>query len=336
MKYCPGGDLRSLLDAIGPFEEDESKLYMAEMILSVNFLHQMGYIHRDLKPDNFLIDKHGHLVLADFGLSKESYTTSNFNVSIDINDSSTYHKHVRRAQSILLGDQEIEVLNRMNFNLRFTRTRSNALLSNKPPIEKDFRPNIQLAELLNSSKNRKQKAFSIVGSPEYMSPEILSESGYGEEVDWWSLGCIFFELILGVPPFTGASPEEVFDNITNWQTRLPIILEQYREYISEPCFDLISRLMSHQDKRLGSNGIQEIKNHEFFESINWDSLRDEVPPFIPKLSDDEDTTYFDDKTVNMEQELLPRNGGDIQTKSRLVDHYKCFTYNGSNGDVFFE
>jgi citron Rho-interacting kinase len=74
-----GGDLREFLSAIGTLEEDEAQLYFAEMIMAVHTLHSMGYIHRlvawevflllvrDLKPDNFLIDKDGHLKLADFG-----------------------------------------------------------------------------------------------------------------------------------------------------------------------------------------------------------------------------------------------------------------------------
>lgn len=71
MEYCPGGDLRHLLAAYGYLEEDEARLYMAEMIFAVFTLHQLGYIHRDLKPDNFLIDSTGHLKLTDFGLSKD-------------------------------------------------------------------------------------------------------------------------------------------------------------------------------------------------------------------------------------------------------------------------
>lgn len=63
----PGGDLRTLISNVGPFSETEAKFYVAEMIIAVGCLHDMGYIHRDLKPDNFLIDRKGHLKLADFG-----------------------------------------------------------------------------------------------------------------------------------------------------------------------------------------------------------------------------------------------------------------------------
>lgn len=329
MKYCPGGDLRSLLSAIGPFEEDEARLYMAEMVLAVDSLHNMGYIHRDLKPDNFLIDKRGHIVLADFGLS-----TENGNILKPLEKSSirtkTETRHIR-AHSILLGEQELEELNKKNFNLRFTRTRSNALLSDpsKPSRPSIPRYNPNLTNAVNN-QTRKAKAYSIVGSPEYMSPEILSESGYSKEVDWWSLGCIFFELLLGDTPFSGETPEEVFENVSNWKTVIPQVLGQYKEYFSESCFDLISKLICGRESRLGKTGIDEIKNHPFFANLNWDNIREEIPPFIPKLEGDEDTSYFDDNIENIEQELLPKimdKGSVVPTRKMM--HYKDFTHDES-------
>jgi len=73
LEYCPGGDLREFLEVINCFEEQEATLYFAEMIMGVHDLHKMGYIHRDLKPPNFLIDKTGHIKLADFGLAKPKH-----------------------------------------------------------------------------------------------------------------------------------------------------------------------------------------------------------------------------------------------------------------------
>lgn len=78
MEYCPGGDLRRLLQGIGYLSSEDARLYMAEMIISTHNLHQLNYIHRDLKPDNFLIDKTGHLKLADFGLCKDKTFSNMF------------------------------------------------------------------------------------------------------------------------------------------------------------------------------------------------------------------------------------------------------------------
>ena len=126
-------------------------------------------------------------------------------------------------------------------------------------------------------------AYSIVGSPEYMSPEVLGETGYGAEVDWWSLGCNFFEIILGVPPISADSPEEIFECISNWQALIPPLLSGYKEYMSDALFDLISRLLAEPSTRLGVNGVEEIMAHPFFAGLNWDLLRAETPPFIPRV-----------------------------------------------------
>jgi len=71
MEFVPGGDMKNLLDHVGCFSEDHVRFYSAEMLLAVEALHKLGYIHRDLKPDNFLVDRRGHLKLIDFGLSKD-------------------------------------------------------------------------------------------------------------------------------------------------------------------------------------------------------------------------------------------------------------------------
>lgn len=81
MEYVPGGDLRTLIGNIAPFSENESKFYVVEMIYAVQALHNLGYIHRDLKPDNFLIDQSGNLKLADFGLKKIFFS----NIMLNLN-----------------------------------------------------------------------------------------------------------------------------------------------------------------------------------------------------------------------------------------------------------
>lgn len=385
MKYCPGGDLRALLSAIGAFEEEEARLYMAEMILSVGALHRLGYIHRDLKPDNFLIDDRGHLVLADFGLSKEVYTarkSAKVPLARERSLSTIAPKPVidthNKSPSLLLGPQNLVGLNASNVDSRFIRRRGrredsqfsdmtgsfnpmmgftynpanqeaeasnpgfsydsgnvfgsssyvppsssynasrmssifdsdNPMSNSYNPMTATFstssvRPVIQFSDLPPKAQTRRMMAFSVVGSPDYMSPEVLSEHGYGEEVDWWSVGCLFFELVLGIPPFTGQSIQEVFDNIANWETRLPQILEQYQSYLSPPCYDLLCGLLCDSSKRLGKNGIAELQRHPFFEGLDWSRLEEEEPPFVPRLENEEDTSYFEANVVNKQQVFLP-------------------------------
>jgi len=74
MEFVPGGDMKNLLDHVGCFAEPHARFYFAEMVLAVRDLHKMGYIHRDLKPDNFMVDRRGNLKLIDFGLSKDGHS----------------------------------------------------------------------------------------------------------------------------------------------------------------------------------------------------------------------------------------------------------------------
>jgi protein-serine/threonine kinase len=268
MEYCPGGDLRAFISAHGDLEEEDARLYFAEMILAVHTLHQMGYIHRDLKPDNFLIDKNGHLKLADFGLSKEAAGRRTQLI--------TPPTRAERRGSILNVPKQLETLSASNFDRRFQRTRRESTAKKALP-----------------KPQTNGRAYSIVGSPDYMSPEVLTQEGYGEEVDWWSLGVIFFEMILGIPPFGGDTPEEVFEAIGNYRQLLPSILAQYRPYMTADCFALIGGLLCDPKNRLGDQeGIERFKKLKFFAGLDWDNVLELDPPFRPILDDDLDTKYF--------------------------------------------
>ena len=97
MDYCPGGDLMNLLMKKDILTEDEAKFYTAEMILAVDSVHKLNCIHRDLKPDNILIDKRGHIQLSDFGLSKLSDKTF---FPISIKDNSTNYSILNNKDEI--------------------------------------------------------------------------------------------------------------------------------------------------------------------------------------------------------------------------------------------
>jgi len=332
MEYCPGGDLREFLEVVGSIEEEEAVLWFAEMIMAVHTLHSLGYIHRDLKPDNFLIDCRGHLKLADFGLSKANkvkvtIAASDMQQPGGVNSAAINARQQRLSLMPGQAQQQNvkEKLSKNNIDQRFRRTmhlkgglgevaETAARMGADNPLLAV--PGSLLASIHSSKKNlpppnrlnlvppsassgagvggtkpkvsmRKQLAYSVVGSPDYMSPEVTSGLdegggiGYSEEVDWWSLGCVFFEAILGVPPFTGDSPEEIFENIRNWRTIIPPLLNQYKPYMSPECHALLNGFLSEPKERLGAD-IKKLQAHLFFNTrVQWDHLINMESPFIP-------------------------------------------------------
>jgi len=130
-----------------------------------------------------------------------------------------------------------------------------------------------------------------------MAFELLMGTGYDESVDWWSIGTILFELLAGVPPFFGDNPPQVFANIVNYSKSLSefriTLLEEEKLAISDPCWDLITRLICKPEDRLGKRNGTEILGHAFFKKLDIPNLRNQTPPFVPQLSSDEDLSYFD-------------------------------------------
>lgn len=144
-------------------------------------------------------------------------------------------------------------------------------------------------ERLRDKQKRRMTAFSTVGTPDYIAPEVLSGKGYNKSCDWWSLGAIMFEMLFGYPPFYADEPRQTCANVVAWRETLQIPDDP-------PCTpearDLIERLMCDQEERLGSNGVHEIMEHPFFEGLNWDTLREQEAPFVPELEDETDTRNF--------------------------------------------
>ncbi|EON61997.1 AGC protein kinase [Coniosporium apollinis CBS 100218] len=138
----------------------------------------------------------------------------------------------------------------------------------------------------------------FVGTPDYLAPETINGAGQDETSDWWSLGCILFEFLYGYPPFHADAPDQVFQNILDRKIDWP---EEDVCEVSAEAKDLMNRLMcSNPRDRLGANagekfscGGEEIRSHEWFVGINWQTLRDDEASFVPATCNPEDTEYFD-------------------------------------------
>ena len=166
------------------------------------------------------------------------------------------------------------------------------------------------------------KVFTLCGTPQYIAPEVIQKKGYDKGVDWWSLGCIFYEMLTGYIPFYIPRNEKLSPKLFKTPIRYP-------KNITEDEMDLIEKLLTLDPKQRignGSNDAKEIKAHPYFKDIDWDKYyRKEVkPPFIPKLKNDTDLRYFDkaftDESINVKQQV-PR--------SRVQSDYYGFTYNDS-------
>ncbi|KAK7205100.1 kinase-like domain-containing protein [Myxozyma melibiosi] len=255
MEFLPGGDLMTMLIKYDTFSEDITRFYMAECVLAIEAIHKLGFIHRDIKPDNILIDKDGHIKLSDFGLSTGFHKTHDSN----------YYKNLLEKNPSTGPPRNSVMVDAIHLTI-----------SNRSQIQ-------------TWRKSRRLMAYSTVGTPDYIAPEIFIHQGYGQECDWWSLGAIMFECLIGWPPFCSETPTDTYRKILAWPETLYFPEEIHLSHEAE---DLIRRLLTSAENRLGRGGADEIKAHPFFDGVDWDSIREFNAPFIPKLSSITDTSYF--------------------------------------------
>ncbi|XP_068622039.1 serine/threonine-protein kinase Warts [Battus philenor] len=287
MDYIPGGDLMSLLIKLGIFEENLARFYIAELTCAVESVHKMGFIHRDIKPDNILIDRDGHIKLTDFGLCTGFRWTHN---------SKYYQRNDHgRQDSMDPVDGEWGAMGECRCH--------------------------QLKPLERRRKREHQRclAHSLVGTPNYIAPEVLQRTGYTQLCDWWSVGVILYEMLVGSPPFLASTPAETQLKVINWESTLHI---PDAAKLSRESKDLILQLCSGQETRLGKDA-NEVKNHPFLKSIDFEKgLRRQVAPYIPRIEYPTDTSNFDP----IDPDKLRNSGSSDSNKSdsELLDNGKTF------------
>ncbi|TXT11289.1 uncharacterized protein COLE_01699 [Cutaneotrichosporon oleaginosum] len=302
LEYMGGGDLLTLLMARGCLPEDEMRFYAAEMILALHQVHKLGYIHRDVKPDNFLFTHQGHIRVADFGLATDLHWSHD----------SSYYEHQRRA---VLKRHGVP-LSRPAFG---NRRRRLELAPNAPPgwAEKP--------KLMSWRKQRRRMAYTICGTNSYMAPEVIRGAGYGFGADWWGLGIIVYEALYGSVPFMGNSREAARQKILDWKQNLKfprsprasvLAMDFIKKLLCEPedrlgyisqskrrgSFSAVPLL---DDPPLGSDGVEQLMNHPWFFGMDWQTLHEQLPPYQPNLEAPDDTQHFDDDIPD--EPLAPAN-----------------------------
>ncbi|NXO46993.1 MAST4 kinase, partial [Aramus guarauna] len=133
----------------------------------------------------------------------------------------------------------------------------------------------------------------VCGTPEYIAPEVILRQGYGKPVDWWAMGIILYEFLVGCVPFFGDTPEELFGQVISDEINWP----EKDEAPPPDAQDLITLLLRQNPlERLGTGGAYEVKQHQFFRGLDWNSLLRQKAEFIPQLESEDDTSYFDTRS----------------------------------------
>lgn len=131
----------------------------------------------------------------------------------------------------------------------------------------------------------------VYGTPEYIAPEVILRKGYGKPVDWWSMGIILYQFIIGCVPFFGETPEELFAHTVNDDIEWP---DDSDMEIQPDAKQIITMLLQQNPRnRLGAGGSNEVKDHPYFKDLDWNSLLRKKVEFVPELEGDDDTSYFD-------------------------------------------
>lgn len=255
MEFVPGGDMMTQLIKYDTFTEDQTRFYIAETVLAIDSIHKLYYVHRDIKPDNLLLDKKGHLKVSDFGLCTGLQTDR-------VSKLAAMYKKIQGEGDVV--DEDTNVGRSKRFD--------------------------------SWTKKRREMVYSNVGTPDYTAPEVLQQKGYGKECDWWSVGVIMFEMLVGYPPFCSETQRETYHKIIHYKTTLPKIMEEAAAEvaISPAARDLIERLLCDSSERLGRVDSEDIKSHPFFgNKIDWANIRSQQAPIIPPLENEFDTSNFD-------------------------------------------
>ena len=194
----------------------------------------------------------------------------------------------------------------------------NILLDSKGHIKlTDF----GLSKILEDGED---KAYTLCGTPQYLAPEVLLRKGYDKAVDWWSLGCIMYEMLTGKLPFPFKRGVKL--SIKTYEKKII-----FPNKMTENAKDLIQKLLVvNPNDRLGSgtDGSESIKKHPFFEEVDWDSAFEKQldPPFVPKLKDETDLKYFDTMFTEEKVDGQKRKNTNRDRERSQSNDYEGFTY----------
>ena len=316
------------------------------MILCVEEAHKMKWIHRDIKPDNFLISASGHLKISDFGLAFDGHWAH----------SQAYHANQRQSLmeklGIKLAGDAQDIADELDTQYDEEELSD---VNRKPRSKANSEEGARREGLLNwrNRTERRKLARSVVGTSQYMAPEVILGQSYDGRCDWWSIGIILYECLYGRTPFYCENRQKTKESIVQHRTTLQFpnherwarptsesrrllpppsetVKELLQSILTEKEARLSSRQYRHAGRRLSAatsssplarhvypNGAEEIKCHKFFQGIAWSQVHLQQPPFVPRVKENQSITkYFED-----EKDIISDNSSSFQSlKERIDDH----------------
>ena len=246
LDYLSGGDLRYHLSHKKPcvFNEIQTKFFISNIILALEYIHNQKIIHRDIKPENLVLDINGYVRLTDFGIA-----------------------------------------------------------------------------IINKDDNSKESS----GTAGYMAPEVMLQQGHSYPADFFALGVIGYEFMIGNRPYYGKNRKQIKDFIVSYQAKIKF--NNMKKGWSENSKDFINKLIQRRPiKRLGYTGIKELKNHLWLKDVDWDSLKKKKikSPYIPKLGKE----YFDKKYCEEEKTTDKyKNLININNYQNIFNNYTFINFN---------
>ncbi|KAI3686144.1 hypothetical protein L1987_79817 [Smallanthus sonchifolius] len=284
MEFCPGGDLHTLRQRQPGkrFCEQAVKFYVAEILLAMEYLHMLGIIYRDLKPENVLVREDGHIMLSDFDLSLRCSVSPTLIKSASLDTES-----LRKSSAYFIQPACMEptsciqpscVVPTSCFSPKLFMSKSKKESKTKTKTKPEIRHQVTpLPELMAEPTGA--RSMSFVGTHEYLAPEIIKNEGHGSAVDWWTLGIFLYELLFGKTPFKGSGNRATLMNVVGQPLRFP-----ESPVVSFSARDLIRGLLvkEPQHRLAYKRGATEIKQHPFFEGVNWALIRCASPPEVPR------------------------------------------------------
>ena len=311
MDYMPKGDFSYFIKANYPLRPDVIKFYAAEMVLFLEYMQKMKLIHRDLKPQNIMIDEKGHLKVIDFGTVRKigfyydkkemKFKEEKMNEIIDSED-------IKGVKSVVNPDeQDVDE-------------------DSEEEEEEDDEENINKNNNDNKdkSKTRPQRSMTFVGTAEYISPEVIADKPSEFGTDIWAFGVMVYQMIFNTTPFKAQTAYLTFRKIENAEIDFP----KNSNDISEEAKELLKKIfVKDPKKRIGGGDpgseydIAHLKKLKFFKNINWNNLHITPPPFFNQMK------YYESKRKSIYKQKGNNN------KKQETDSYIVFDDKSKSNDI---